>query len=330
VAVAAIVAQSLHGTALVQSGEGVAVSVVALSVVLVTGYGGQVSLAPYAFMGFGAWLFAKITPGGSILGLVAVALISAVLGAVVALPALRLRGLYLALSTLAFAELAYFLFFSQTGVMGGIDLVVPKVHLPFVSLSGERANLVFEVVLFALLAIGLLAVRRGRYGRLLLATRDSDTACATLGANLTLVRLLLFASSAGVAAVGGALFGGVERTVTALNFEYQLGLSVVLTMFIWGVASVAGALAAGLALQVAVPQITQHLPSRWAQVSYLLVGFGAIALGRNPNGTIGQMSDALNRTRSRLSRRSGPRLSWQRPVLQIDDEVVGVAAPADV
>ncbi|MGI8491391.1 MAG: branched-chain amino acid ABC transporter permease, partial [Acidimicrobiales bacterium] len=313
---AAVILQFMHsGTLAVEAGEAVAVGVVGLSVVLLTGYGGQLSLAQYAFMGFGAWIFGRITPGGGVLGLVGVGLVTAALGAVVALPALRLRGLYLALSTLAFAELAFFLFFSQTSIMGGKDLRVPRIHLPFVSLRGDRADVFFECVVFALLAVGILAIRRGSLGRLLVATRDSSAACATLGANLTLIRLALFAAASGVAGIGGALWGGVERSVTSLNFEYQLGLSLVLIVYIWGISATTGALLGGMSLSVLFPQLVPHLPARWAQVAYVGTGLGAIALGQNPNGTVGQLSAAWQRIR--LRQRGAPTAggeSWEPPV----------------
>ena len=302
-----LIMQFLHGQVLIaQCSEGVAVGVVGLSVVLLTGYGGQISLAQYAFMGFGAWLFGALSPGGGVLGLVGVAVVSAGLGAVVVLPTLRLRGLYLALTTLAFAELAYFLFFSQTSVMGSTDRAVPRVHLPGISLAGSKSELFFECVVFALFAVGILAVRRGSMGRLLMATRDSSAACATLGANLTLTKLLLFASSSAIAGVGGALWGGVERQVTSLNFGYQLGLSLVLIVYIWGIASPSGALLGGLSLSVAFPQIAPHLPGRWSQIGYILTGFGAISLGRNPNGSIGQISEAWQRLQRVLRHRTAP------------------------
>jgi branched-chain amino acid transport system permease protein len=288
---------------LVQISEGVAVGVVGLSVVLLTGYGGQISLAQYAFMGFGAWLFGALSPGGSILGLIGVFIVSAGLGAIVVLPTLRLRGLYLALTSLAFAELAYFLFFSQTSIMGGSDRAVPRVSLPGVSLHSSRAELFFECVVFALFAVALLAIRRGSMGRLLMATRDSSAACATLGGNLNLTKLLLFAAAAGIAGVGGALWGGVEGQVNSQNFLYQLGLSLVLIVYIWGISSPTGALLGAVSLSVVFPQIENHLSQQWASVGLVLTGFGAMSLGRNPNGTIGLISDTWRGVAEAIGRR---------------------------
>jgi branched-chain amino acid transport system permease protein len=285
---ALIATQMLHGRVLIaEYSEGVAVAVVGLSVVLLTGYGGQISLAQYAFMGFGAWLFGALSPGGSILGLV--------------------------LSSLAFAELAYFLFFSQTSVMGATDRAVPRVHLPGLSLAGAKAELLFECVVFAVFAVAILAVRRGSMGRLLMATRDSSAACATLGSNLNLTKLLLFSSASAIAGVGGALWGGVEREVTSLNFQYQLGLSLVLVVYIWGVASPTGAFLGGLSVSVMFPVIASHLSIKYASIGYVLTGLGAVSLGRNPNGTMGQISETWQkamgaaRERAAASGRAGPR-----------------------
>jgi branched-chain amino acid transport system permease protein len=316
-AAALVVEQFMHGQVLIaQVSEGVAVGVTGLSVVLLTGYGGQAGLAPYAFMGFGAWLFGELTPGGSILGLVGVAVVSAGLGALVALPTLRLRDLYLALSTLAFGELAYFLFFSQPSVMGATDRHVPRVHIPGISLASSKSELFFECVMFALFAVVTLAVRRGSMGRLLIATRDSQAACATLGANLTLTKLVLFASSAGIAGIGGALWGGVETEVNSNNFLFQLSLSLVLLVYIWGISAPSGALLAGLSLSVAFPQLAPHLPARWSQIGLVLTGLGAMSVARYPNGTVGRISDAWQQIRSRLAERTGlppsprPASSW--------------------
>lgn len=301
---ALIVEQFMHGQVLIaQTSEGVAVGVVALSVVLLTGYGGQVSLAPYAFMGFGAWMFGSLFPGGNLLGLIVVGLGSGLLGALVALPSLRLRDLYLALSTLAFGELAYYLFFGQTSVMGSVDQHVPRVHIPGISLRGNKSELFFECVMFAIFAVAILAVRRSSVGRLLIATRDSQAACATLGANLSLTKLLLFASSAAIAGIGGALWGGVETEVNANNFVFQFSLSLVLLVYIWGITSPSGALIGGLSFSVGFTYIGRWCDDvvralgwhQWVgRIEYgeILTGLGAMTVARFPNGTIGRFSDA--------------------------------------
>ena len=288
VAVALVAAPLMHGTVLGNVNEGVALGIGALSIVLLSGYGGQLSLAQYAFFGFGAWLFG-VTGGGSLLGLLIAAAAGAGLGVLVALPALRLRGLELALSTLAFGTLAYYMFFSQPSIMGGSDLVIPRLHLPGLSLRGDQANLVFLTVVFALLSAGVLAIRRGRFGRILVATKDSEAACATLGLNLRLTKIVLFALATALATFGGALYGSTQQVVTSNDFEYIYSLFIVLIVYIWGVSTPGAALAGGLSLAL-TPLLEVHLPIRFQALTYFLTGFGALVILVRPEGILPVMS----------------------------------------
>ena len=299
VALVAVVAPFLHGTVLGNVNEGVALGIGALSIVLLSGYGGQISLCQYTFFGFGAYVFAHTGHHGNPVGLLIAALAGAGLGAVVALPALRLRGLELALSTLAFGQLAYYLFFLQDSVMGRSDLIVPRLHLPGLSLSNDRTNLIAMTVIFVLLATGILAIRRGPFGRLLNATKDSQAACATLGLNLRLTKVALFSLSTAIATFGGALYGSTQHTVTSDNFQYIASLFIVLIVYIWGVSTPGAALAGSLSLALA-PQIAVHLPSRYTAVTYFMTGFGALGLVLRPEGIIASTGETLREQLGRL------------------------------
>jgi branched-chain amino acid transport system permease protein len=290
VAIALIAAPLMHGTVLGNVNEGVALGIGALSIVLLSGYGGQVSLAQYTFFGFGAWVFAHLGHGGNPLGLLVAAGGGAALGVLVALPALRLRGLELALSTLAFGQLAYYMFFLQPSVMGRSDLVIPRVHLPGLALHNDRTNLVFLVIVFALVSAGVLAIRRGRYGRMLLATKDSQAACATMGFNVRLAKIALFSVATAIATFGGALYGSTQHTVTSDNFQYISSLFIVLIVYIWGVSAPGAALAGGLSLAIA-PLLALHVPPRFAGLTYFLTGFGALGLVLRPDGIIAMIGD---------------------------------------
>jgi branched-chain amino acid transport system permease protein len=290
VVLAIVVAPFLHGTVLGNVNAGVALGIGALSVVLLCGYGGYISLAQYAFFGFGAWLFSQMGHGGNPLGLLVAAVAGAVLGAIVALPALRLRGLELALSTLAFGQLAYYMFFLQPEVMGRSDLAVPRVHLPGISLESGDRNLVFLAVVFALLSAGVLALRRSRFGRILVASKDSQVAVATLGLNLRLSKILLFALATALATFGGALYGSTQRLVTADNFQYVSSLFIVLIVYVYGVSTPGAALAGGLSLAMA-PLLAVHIPVRFQAVTYFMTGFGAFVLLGRPTGVIPAVSD---------------------------------------
>jgi branched-chain amino acid transport system permease protein len=205
--------------------------------------------------------------------------------------------------------------------MGRSSLKVHRLALPFASLSGDRANVVMLAAAFALLAVGVLTIRRGPFGRLLGAMRDSPAACATLGLDLTRTKLAVFALATAIAAVGGALFGSSQQTVTSNNFQYIQSLFLLLIVTVWGINTVSGALLGGLALAV-FPLIAVHLPTRFTVISYLGTGLGAISLGRNPNGVIGQLSAAWQDLKSKAGS------SRARPAIP-REEVRTVAAPAN-
>src|SRR5205085_11787681 len=104
VAIAAVLSAVLSPDNLFTAGQGVVYALIMLSLVLLTGYAGQISLAQMTFVGLGAFSMGKWFGGSSLLGILAGALVAGAVGAIAALPALRLKGLYLALSTLAFAQ----------------------------------------------------------------------------------------------------------------------------------------------------------------------------------------------------------------------------------
>ena len=292
VIVAAVVALPfLHGTNLGAVNQGLALAILGLAVVLLSGYGGQLNLAMYTFLGLGAWLFTKLSPGGGLGGLVLVTLIGAVAGTLFALPALRLRGLELALSTLALSELVWYVLFNQSNVMEN-TITIHRLRLPFISLQGARANLVFLAVVFALLAFGVAAIRRSSFGRLLAATKDSPAGCATIGLNLSLTKIGITALSTALATFAGALYGSTQQQVTANDFYFYLGLFIVLIVYIWGVHSPMAALFGGLSLAI-FPVIAPHLPAWASQLTYLAVGFGALGIVINPNGTLDAVSSRV-------------------------------------
>ncbi len=276
----------LHGTNLGAVNEGLAVAILGLAVVLLSGYGGQLNLAMYTFLGLGAFLFMKLSPGGGLGGLLLVTLIGAGVGVLFALPALRLRGLELALSTLALSELVWYVLFNQSRVMEN-TITIHRLRIPFISLQGPRANLIFMAVVFSVLAFGVGAIRRSSFGRLLAASKDSPAASATIGMNLNLTKIGVTALATALATFAGALFGSTQQQVTATDFYFYLGLFIVLTVYIWGVHSPMGALAGGLSLAI-FPVIAPHLPS-WISLD-LLVGFGALGMVINPNGTLDAIS----------------------------------------
>jgi branched-chain amino acid transport system permease protein len=273
-----------------QVAPGLALGLVALSLVPLTGWAGQVSLCQMTFAGLGAFSAAQLAASGSVLGLLLAVAVAAPVGALVALPALRLRGLYLALATLAFAVLMDNVFFVRSDVFGSLGAVpVDRLEVAGISFAGERAYFVLLAAVFAAIAVGLLALRRGTFGRRLSALRDSPVACTTMGLDTTVTKLQVFALSSAIAALAGALLAGLRQTATAADYAMFESLPIVLLAVLGGITAVSGALVGGLVL-AAIPVLADEVS--WLE-SLAILGPGVIGLtlARRPDGLALAFSD---------------------------------------
>ena len=127
-------------TYLALGSEVMAFGIIGLSLVLLTGYSGQVSLCQFTFMGIGAFVMGKVAGGGSLLGLLAATAICAAIGALIAWPTVRLSDLYLALATFAFADAVFYGFFSDGRVYGSGGVNIGRIVLPGLSLGERRLS----------------------------------------------------------------------------------------------------------------------------------------------------------------------------------------------
>jgi branched-chain amino acid transport system permease protein len=285
-----LLSEILSTSSLNYADSAISLGIIMLSLLLLTGYGGQVSLCQMTFAGLGAYAMGEVGGSrGSLLGIVAAVALAAVAGAVVALPALRLRGLYLALATLAFAYGMDIAFFTSPRFFGASDsLNVARPHIPGLQTSSNRTYFVVLYAVFALVGIGLLAVRRSAFGRRLLAITDSPAACTTLGVNMTRSKLIVFALSAALAGLGGALYGGAQGVVSGGgngDFTFITSLTLLLLAVVWGIRTVGGMLLGGISLALG-PLIQQYVSSL-RDIVGILVGLAAIGIARNPEGTFG-------------------------------------------
>lgn len=263
-------------------GTAICYAILMLSLVLLTGYGGHVSLAQITFAGVGAVAYCKLDQP-NLVGLVLATVIAAAVGALVAIPVLRLTGLYLALATLAFAQLMdKTVFQSSYAFQIGNALNARRLSVLGLSMSGTPSYVVLLSVAFVLTALFVVAVRRGRIGRMLIATRDSQAACGTLGLDLRWFRVGLFATSAGMAGMAGALFAGLRGTIVANDFIYFQSLILLLMAVVWGVTSVTGAALGGVFMMY-LPKAQSDHPSI-AGLLFILLAVGAVLLARDPNG----------------------------------------------
>ncbi|WP_436796034.1 ABC transporter permease [Actinospongicola halichondriae] len=278
---------------LLDAGRSMVYAVLLLSLVVLTGFSGQISLAQYVFLGVGAWAMGSVGGGDSILGLVAAAAVAVPLGAIVALPALRLTGLYLALSTFAIAVASRELIFQNDSVYGIDNQVVGRLNLLGLDFSGNRVFIVLCAGIFAIVAVGVLAIRRSAFGRRLSAVRDSPAACATLGLDIRRTKLIVFCTSSAIAGLAGGLFGGVNASVGTIDFESINNVVLFLFAFVGGVTTITGALIGGI-LFALLPLVQSESPSL-AGVVFAAVAIAAVLLGKQPNGMAGLLYERLAR-----------------------------------
>jgi branched-chain amino acid transport system permease protein len=277
---------------------------VMLSLVLLTGYGGQTSLCQLTFVGVGAFTFGKVAATGNLLGVIPAIAAGALVGCVVAAIAVRLQGLYLALATLAFAQGMDFVFFQDPKIFGfGGRLAVPRLRLLGLEFTTDRSYIVLTSIVVAVAAVGVLALKRGPFGRRLAAMSDSPAACATLGLNQTTTKLVVFALSAGLAGLAGVFFGGLKTGVAPGDFEMLQSLVLLLLVTVGGVTTVTGAFIGGFVFTM-IPVLQEHVGAlRDVQgLQFLGVGLGAMTLGRKPNGLAGDIAAAGEALRARFRR----------------------------
>lgn len=271
----------------------------ALSLVLLSGYGGQAWLCQFTFMGLGAWAMSKVDGGDSVLGVVAAMGLCAAAGGILALPAIRLRALYMALATLAFAVLMDELFFTNPSVLPSGSMSVGRPEIFGMHFTTDRAFMVLVAIVFAFCLVGVGALRRGPFGRRLVAMSDSQAACATVGMNIIRTRLVAFVVAGGIAGLAGALYGGMDRVVSFSQFGFVNSLVLFVAVALAGITVLTGAVWAGLAvafLPVLSTWLTAHVWSGLSGLTYIGFGIGIIAVGRNPYG-LGLMYTRLDERR---------------------------------
>jgi len=249
-------------------------------------------LCQMTFAGIGAVMVGHLGGSGNPLSLLAAAGACAVAGVLVALPALRLSGIYFALSTAAFATAmdawvfplpAFNLFGHQFAPFGTGSLTFAPFRLFGWTLASKETQFIVGSVLFVVLVGLVVLVRRSEFGSQLFAFKDSPVACATLGMNTRLLPIAVFAFSAAVAGIGGALYGQALGSTAPDIFQFFTGLSVLLTMVIVGIGSVGAAVGTGYFL--GGPTLANFFPSL-LQLQTVLVGGSAVGVGTSPNGMI--------------------------------------------
>lgn len=310
---------------------GMTFAVIALSLTVLTGYAGQLNLAVVSFGAIATIIVFHLGLSGTgvdqritIWGMLLAVVVTAVIGALVALPALRMRGLYLALATMAFG-----VFVSNMILADIIPHRLPLLHIDFslftqgsliipalkvgpLDLQNINTFLISVTVVFAVFGVGLVALRNSGYGRRLAALKDSPVASAMLGQNLTKLKLSVVMISSAIAAVGGILMSSALGTVTTDNFSIFISLALLMLTVSAGIGYVSGALAGGLFSGVGFLLIIttfNNLASGDTQLADVYSTIGHIAavlpaligvtIGRSPSGFLHDLFEGYRKLRER-------------------------------
>lgn len=279
----------------------------ALGLNVLTGFTGLVSLGHVAFLVLGGYTYAIGTVNLGLhpaLAFVLSGVVSAAGGLVVGIPSLRLKRLYLAITTLALVFIVYSLVLAGgefTG--GGRGIMVPRPKVLGIDFSSERALywLCLGVALLTLVCV--LNIRRSFLGRAFMAVRDNDLAAVSMGISLTYYKLLAFVISSFITGISGALMVLFINFANVEGFPFLLSIEAVAILIVGGLGSVLGAVV-GTVFIVSLPEVStqllsfagaalgMQLTSAALEIKGILYGLAIVFfLILDPRGLVGLWSD---------------------------------------
>ncbi|MGH9136701.1 MAG: ABC transporter permease [Acidimicrobiales bacterium] len=263
--------------------------VIFVSITCITGFSGHITLGQASIAGLGAYATARFTGQFDLPVLVAMAGgagVALLAGLAAGYPALRRKGLFLGLTTLALALLIdRFVFNAQLPIVAGGpgDFLVSRPQLLGIDLRGDTAFWYYELAVVAVVLLLAHNLRSGRLGRVLAAMRDSEVAAASVGIGLRRAKLFAFGVSSAMAGIGGALLTQADQNWDIATFNPVFGLFWFTAVVVCGVSRIRGAILAAV-LYIAIPRIFDI--DLFSAVG--LFGLLALFQGRMPGGIVAQ------------------------------------------
>jgi branched-chain amino acid transport system permease protein len=295
--VATVIPFALSGKDLSNAGAIVSLAVVLLSITAVTGFTGNITLGQAGFAGLGALATLHLNNSGlwflPKMSVIPAMLVSSILvgfvGAFTGYAALRRRGLFLGLTTLAVGLFVYRFMFENPYFLGNIDVNRPGLF--GLSFDSDRAFYWFALVCLAIVMVGVDRMRRGRLGRKLAAMRDSETGARSIGLDLRAYKLLVFSASAAIAAFGGALLAQQSRGFLVTS-QGPLGFDPFHSLFWFTAIIVAGAsFVSGSVVAAALFVVLDAVLGNGASI--LVIGILALFMSRFPRGIVGTLMETV-------------------------------------
>lgn len=313
--------------------------ILAVSLSLVVGFLGELSLGHAGFMCVGAYLGGKVSAllvptmgngiGALVISLLAGAAAAAICGVIIGIPALRLRGDYLAIVTLAFGEIVKSLFLntSDESFGGTLGLPTPRYDKKYLF-----------IIAFVLVLMTLAIVQnfiRSKHGRAVTAIRDNEIAAKATGVNVTKYKLIAFIMSAALAGVAGVLYSYSNYTVQSLKFDYNYSIEILVMVVLGGMGSINGSIIAATLITWLNTWLPTKLTGELAVLQDLLYALILIVIviynnapalaGAREKYNIGTLLNKMFKSRHDPAHRHDDKAKWDVVPTKISmDEILSV------
>lgn len=288
------------------------VAIIALSQVVVTGFAGQISLAQLTLAGVAAFMMSRLTTDWGVpfpIAPVLAAVVATVVGVVVGLPALRIRGLPVAVVTLSLSVFLEAFWFRNNEFNGGIDGAAVKDPSLFgldlgIGSGNTYPNIAFGVlclIVLTLVGLGVARLRTSRLGASMLAVRANERSAAAAGVNVSRTKLVAFAIGAFIAGIGGSLMAYQQTVVVPESYAAIAGIGMFALVYLAGVTCVSGGVLAGImgagGILFVLLDRAVNLGTYYHVITGILLVITIIA---NPEGIISEVHKATNWLRTRV------------------------------
>ncbi len=251
--------------------------ILAVSLNLVVGFLGELSLGHAGFMCVGAYIggyfavaMSKTIPNKLVVLILAMlvgGIVSAVFGFIIGLPSLRLKGDYLAIVTLAFGEIVRNIFKNQKLFGGAMGLQTAAVQYD----SRNRPMLYVVTLVVALIMLFLVQnFIRSKHGRAVTAIRDNEIAAKAMGINVTFYKLFVFILAAFFAGIAGVIYSHYTATVLYSFFSYNYSIEILVMVVLGGMGSVTGSIIAAVLIPIVNYLLQSYVPAELAALRYLV------------------------------------------------------------
>jgi len=271
--------------------------ILAVSLNLSTGYLGQLPLGHAGFMAVGAYTGALFWRSGMLPGYASVAaglflagVVAAIFGVIIGLPALRLRGDYLAIITLGFGEIIRVLINNMPEITNGAMGLQLFQH--------RYATFLVVYICVIITCVTIHMMMKSRHGRAILSIRENEIAAESCGLNTTYYKVLAFAMSAFFAGVAGALFAANVGFLTPGEFDFMMSINILMIVVLGGMGSMAGSIIAAAVLTT-LPVVMQFM-AQWRMVIFALLLI--VVMIFRPSGLLGTYDFSLSRILERFIR----------------------------